>query len=150
MGGFCEDHWNRLRVAVEEEGLGELIAKSGERAATNTQQAVEKGCVTLANFDPLMGAHWAIMKNAMSIVGRAGSPLYLMGDGEEDPVEIPGGEGRTWPRCPLCYLGLAHELTCKDGRCSLPKVDGYAWMIDRAAKEQREKWEALKAEETGA
>lgn len=98
-----------------------------------------------------MAAHWAIVGNATRIIEAAsggGTILYLMGTGPEDDVELPGGEGRTWPRCPLCYLGLAHELTCRDDRCTLPKVDGYAWMIGVAADEQVETWNRLKAEET--
>jgi hypothetical protein len=83
----------------------------------------------------------------MDYVGRAGgNPLYLMmADGPEDPVEGYGDAyaGRTWPRCPLCYLGLAHEVSCTDERCELPKVNGYDWMIDRAADDAAERWRQI-------
>jgi hypothetical protein len=54
-----------------------------------------------------------------------------MTQGEEEPCELPGGEGRTWPKCSLCYLNLAHELTCTG--CDLPKINGFDYMLDRAA-----------------
>lgn len=132
---FCQDHWDRLRAAIEERGLGHLVAADGETAAAQQVAEIERGSQDVTTFDPLMSAHWAIASNALSTIEQAGgAPLYLMTEGPEDPVEgIPGGEGKTWPRCPLCYLGLAHELTCKDERCKLPKQDGYAWMLDRAA-----------------
>lgn len=146
---FCDDHWGRLRAAIEGRGLGHLIAQGGERAALNFSRELAAGKQTIATFDPLMGAHWSIVSNAMKTVERAGgNPLYLMGDGPEDEVEIPGGEGKTWPRCPLCYLGLAHELTCREPQCKLPHVDGYAWMIDRAADDQVAAWRELKEEES--
>lgn len=146
---FCQDHWDRLRQAIEDRGLGDLISKDGELAVKRTARQVEEEDVTVATFDPLIGAFWAIAHNAMSVIESGGhSPLYLMSDGEEDPVELEGGEGKTWPRCPLCYLGLAHELTCAGDGCMLPKVDGFAYMIDKAADEQVEVWEELKAKDS--
>jgi hypothetical protein len=56
----------------------------------------------------------------------------------------------TWPRCPLCYLNLAHELTCTDRRCHLPKVAGYDWMLDRAVKDAVEKADELGVREERA
>lgn len=131
---WCQDHWDRLREAIEARGLGHLVAPDGQTAAAQLADELERG-----DYDPLMDAFWATNSNAARTIERAGgSPLYLSG-GEppddptpEDAVDLPGGEGRTWSRCPLCYLGLAHELTCGAG-CALPRVDGYAWMIDRAA-----------------
>lgn len=138
---FCQDHWDRLRAAIDERGLSHLIAPDGETAVAQIKQELEQG-PSAVTFDPLMSAHWAIVSNAMDTITRAGaSPLYLMTAGPEDPVEGygPAGDGRTWPRCPLCYLNLAHELTCKDPRCTLPKVGGYDWMIERAADDQAQR-----------
>lgn len=104
--------------------------------------------VTPVNFDPLMSAHWAITANVMKQLGPDG--MYLMGggdEGDEDPIDFglyangnatrqrmeAAGVPATWSRCPLCYIGLAHELSCTETRCTLPVVDGYAWMLDRAA-----------------
>jgi hypothetical protein len=132
---FCQDHWDRLREAIDARGLTDLVATSGALAAAQQAAQAERGAADVTTFDPLMSAHWGILSNAMSAIqAGGGAPLYLMaGDQPEDPVDLPGGEGKTWPRCPLCYLGLAHELTCTDERCTLPRVDGYAWMLDRAA-----------------
>jgi hypothetical protein len=144
---FCQDHWDRLRAAIDARGLSALVPETGEQAAANLTAELAHGR-TVDTFDPLMSAMFAIFSNAMDAIARAGgSPLYLMGDGPEDPVEGYGliHAGKTWPRCPLCYLGLAHELTCADLLCKLPRKDGYAWMIDRAADDQVEAWKALGA-----
>src|SRR5436309_507732 len=142
MSQWCQDHWDRLRAKIEERGLNHLIAPSGVIAAEQAKSQLETEEVSPANFDPLMSAFWAIESNAMSIMSGAGvSPLYMLAPPgtPEDPVEGYGAEyeGRTWPRCPLCYLGLAHEVSCTDDRCTLPKVDGYAWMLDRAADDAK-------------
>lgn len=149
---FCDDHWERLRAAIDDRGLGDLVAQSGERAERNLASEIEQG-VSLVNFDPLMSAHWAIVSNAMATIGRAGaSPVYLMAgeDVPEDPIDPTQVShpdrvrGRSWPRCPLCYLNVAHELTCTDSRCELDEVGGYDWMIDRAADEAKTKADALR------
>jgi hypothetical protein len=129
---LCQDHWDRLRAAIDKRGLSHLIAQGGEEAAKRTKQELEQGAGSKETFDPLMFAFFAIGANVMDTISKAGGdPLYLMTPGPEDPVEISGYEERTWPKCGLCYLGLGHEMTCRG--CSMPKVDGYAWMIDRAA-----------------
>lgn len=149
---WCQPHWTGLREAIEARpGLGDLIAADGKRAMENTKRELEGQAVTLATFDPLMSSFWAINSNATRIIGEStgsGAVFYLLGEGDEDvvdPERYPRADGRTWPRCPLCYLGLAHELTC-DG-CEMPKVDGFAWMIDRAADEAVKTLEQLRADE---
>lgn len=135
--------------------MGHLIAHDAARAGSNVERELQDGKPSLATFDPLMGAHWAINGNALQLIGSAlgsATVAYLMqpDDQPEDPVDperYADAGGRTWPRCPLCYVGLAHELTCTDDGCTLPKVDGYAWMIDRAADEQAERWQQLIAAE---
>lgn len=152
---FCEDHWKRLREAIEARGLGDLIASSGATVAQQVAQELEQGEASPTTYEPLMAAHMAILSNAIQTLGavQPASVQYLMQDGETVPEDLvdrerypTAAEGATWPRCPLCYLGLAHELTCSDDRCQLPKVDGYAWMIERAADDQKEAWEKIKAE----
>lgn len=138
---FCQAHWDRLRAAIDERGLSHLVAPDGrvalEQIADQLKRA-ERGEEpdTPVNYDPLMAAHWAIVNNVMSALGP--NALYLMTGGPEDQVEGYGKkyEGRTWPRCPLCYINLAHEVSCKDARCQLPKEDGYDMWIDRAANDQ--------------
>lgn len=138
---FCQDHWDRLRAAIDERGLSHLIASDGrlaiEQLADQLQRAQEgEEPVSPVNYDPLMAAHWSIVNNVMAQLGP--NALYLMSGGPEDPVEGygPKYEGRTWPRCPLCYINLAHEVSCKEENCALSKENGYEWMINRAADDQ--------------
>lgn len=142
----CQTHWDALRAAIDARGLSHLIAPDGETAAAQVASELTDGPMP-TNYDPLMAAHWAVLGNATRVLSEAGSsPLYLMqgDDVPEDPVE--GHEGRTWPRCPLCYLNLAHELSCKDARCTLDQERGYDWMIDRAADDQAARARELRPE----
>ncbi len=131
---FCRDHWDQLRDAIDSRGLSHLIAPDGWTAMEQLGDQLKREQRgeepdTPVNYDPLMAAHWAITNNVMRTLGP--NALYMMSGGPPDPVEgYPGYEGRTWPRCPLCHINLAHEMTCTD---SLPKVNGYDWMIERAA-----------------
>lgn len=142
---FCQDHWDRLRAMIADRGLDGLVARGGEEALRRTMDEIQAGR-SPDNFDPLMSAHWAIVNNASEYIGRAGgNPLYLLADGPEDSVTGygPEHEGRTWPRCPLCYINLVHELTCKGGGCTLPKLGGFDWMLGRAADDARDQWRKL-------
>lgn len=146
---FCQGHWNKLREAIADRGLDGLVARGGAEAVERSASELETG-TTPANFDPLMAAHWAIANNASRLVEQAGgNPLYLLTGGAEDPVTGYGAahEGRTWPRCPLCYINMVHELTCKEGACTLPKLTAFDWMIARAADDARDQWRALSAGE---
>jgi len=79
---FCQPHWNELRKAIDNKGLGHLVASSGE-AAMERVIAEVKGEDTTATYDPLMSAHWMICGQALENGG-----LYLLnGD-----------------YCPLCEL----------------------------------------------
>lgn len=84
---FCESHWDELREKIRERGLYGLVATSGEQAAAQMVSQVQDGA-SKANFDPLMGAHNAIVSNALYV---AGLPLMMQNDDGSD-------------RCPLCYL----------------------------------------------
>lgn len=132
---ICQEHWDALRAKIIERGLEHLIAQGGASAAEKMKEMVEGEAATKENFEPLIDAWGNLGSNVMETISRAkGDPLYLMTPGPEDPVEgYPGYEDRTWPKCGVCYLGLAHEMACKDPRCELPKVNGYDWMLDRAA-----------------
>lgn len=140
---ICERHWAALRQAIDDRGLTSLVAKNGEVAQRQTMEQLRSGGVIEAgNFDPLMMAHWLVINNTLVYMQNAGFPneriLYLFTDGPEAPVtDKPGYESRTWPRCPLCHLNLAHETSCgdHDKGCRLAKVDGYDWMIVRAAED---------------
>lgn len=151
---MCQQHWDRLREKIAERGLAHLIAPDGATAAAQLadqfqRAADERDEATPVNFDPLMGAFMAIGANVMSLLGP--SALYLMTAGPEHPIDFesyPNGDATrsrmallglsmTWPRCGLCYAGIAHELTCTDPRCVLPKVDGYDRWLDRAADDAK-------------
>ncbi len=79
---FCEPHWQELKDAIRARGLWHLVASSSE-AAFERAKAELGGKGTLATYDPLMAAHWAICSRAIELGG-----LYLL-------------EG---PYCPLCEL----------------------------------------------
>lgn len=131
---FCQSHWDRLRQEISDRGLSHLVSGDGAKAVAKMQIELTEGAVTRESFDPLLSALWAITTNVMRLIDRAGNdPLYLMAVGPEDPVAYPGFEGRTWSRCPLCYLNLAHEVSCTDPRCGLDKKAGYDWVMARAA-----------------
>lgn len=139
---FCTEHWNKMRAAVDARGLTPLVSQGEASAVAKMVDQLKEGEQTLDSFDPLMSMHWAIAGNAMEALKRAGAdPLYLMMDGPEDPVDADqAGErfrGRTWPRCPLCYINLAHEITCTDPKCGLDKVSGYDFYIDCAADDAK-------------
>lgn len=157
---FCQDHWDRLRAKIAERGLNSLIALDAEIAVQQLRDRVEKEETTVVNFDPLMYAHWAILSNATETIGKvvgSGAVLYLLSDAPEDPIvfgRYPNGKqvkrrlsaqrvSQSWPRCPLCYMGVHHELTCAESRCNLELVDGFAWYLDKAADEAKEKAKEL-------
>ncbi len=134
---FCIPHWAAIRKAVDDKGLTPFVAKDGKVAVQQMAKQIKDGDVTKATFDPLMTCHWAIINNVMRLIDESGNnPLYLLAGGDEDPVVgFPGYEERTWSRCPLCYINLAHEVSCTNPKCLLDKVSGYDWMIERAAED---------------
>lgn len=138
---ICEAHWVAMRQAIEDRGLSSLVAKDGRTAIGQLEQQLQQGADSRETFDPLMSVHWVCVNNAMRFLDGAGmNPLYLLGGGPEDPVEgYAGYEGRTWPRCPICYLNLAHEVSCRHEKCELDKERGYDWMIERAASDALDK-----------
>lgn len=137
---FCQAHWEKLRSAIDDRKLTPFIAKNGQTAIMQLAKQLD-GDDGKATFDPLMSAHWAITNNVMSFLDHGGlNSLYLMIEGPEDPITgYPGHEGETWPRCPICYINVAHELSCTHPSCKLDKKGGYDWMIVRAADESLER-----------
>lgn len=67
----CQDHWDKLRRAVKDSGMDHLVAQSGEAAAESLVRQL-KGNSDNRDFDPLMGANWAIMAAYTRDVGLAG------------------------------------------------------------------------------
>jgi hypothetical protein len=106
---FCEAHWAALRKAIDDRGLTPLVAPDGVEATRRVVENLKHGD-TPQNFDPLMGAHNAIVSNAMGIAGLA--IMQSNADGS--------------PRCPICFL---NQCAKADGR---PDVTFDSW-IERAA-----------------
>lgn len=138
---FCQEHWDMLKAAIEQRGLSDLIAPDGETAVAQLKSQIETEEPSPTNYDPLMTAMFAISGNAMDAVeAQGGSPIYFLDGGSpEQKIEnAPGYEGRTWPRCPLCHLNLAHEIFCRVPGCTMDKERAYDHWIDRAADDQVE------------
>lgn len=124
---ICQDHWERLKAAIEVRGLGPFIAKNGEDAHQRVRQQIINGGGALHSdgvlavavgddampsvdpdhislddqrkaFEPLLSASWAIMAHALK-----GAGLGLM---------MPNEDGSE--RCPLCHV-TKHPLNPDDG-----------------------------------
>jgi hypothetical protein len=116
---FCLDHWNRLRAAIEQRGLGALVPDSDEKAMSNLQEELSGAPRTIDTYDPLMSAQWAIVTNLVSWFG-----LVALGEG-----------------CPLCHANEAHAMHCTDVNCAV--IDPYDTFIERAVDDQVEVWKSF-------
>lgn len=115
---FCDVHWQKLRAAIDARGLSDYVPANGTEAADKMRDATTRGEFTAANFDPLMGAHNTIVRNALNLAGLA----VLQHDG-----------------CPICYLTEEHARTCTTPNCA---QDFERW-IDYAADGAKELIEQL-------
>lgn len=107
---MCPECWASLKAAIDARGLTQFATKSGEEAVARLVSSDPR-----AGFDPLMGAHNALVANLLSARG-----LALMAE-----------EG-----CPLCTVIASCE--CGEGdACS------YRTWISRAADDQRDAARAL-------
>jgi hypothetical protein len=112
---FCQPHWDALRLAITNRGLGDFMSKDGTEAMTRDMRSLAGKPEVKEHFDPLMGAFWAITNRAMDLLKEIGiSPLALMASDPEHP-EL---------ECPICYLNFIsaeHDKTCNDPACKKPK-----------------------------
>lgn len=122
---MCMDHWNALRAAIDARGLSALVSESGEQAAANLASEMQDG-PSVDNFDPLLGAHNAIMVHALEHGGFG--------------VMQPNADGSE--RCPLCWMNSMHNEHCREPGCIETAV--YDRWIDLAADGQVEDWKALR------
>lgn len=99
---FCTTHWQALRQAVECRGMSHLVAKDGA-AAIQDVAAQFNGTDTLANWDPLMAAHWAIGNRVLQAVG-----LRLIVERE----------------CPLCVVERSGVQQTSNAGAAQQWVDG--------------------------
>ena len=142
---MCQRHWDMLREEIKKQGLMSLVPETSEDEVIKMQRQLEEG-LTIDTFEPLMGAAMIIQTNCMQMLFDMGANMtpYFLTEGPEDPVEGYGEkyEGRTWPKCALCYVNLAHEVSC--GGCDLETVNGYDFFIEKAAEGQKQAWENMK------
>lgn len=135
---FCADHWSQLQAAIKSRGLDALVAESGEQAARNLQSEAAEG-TTIDNFDPLMGAHNAIVTRAMNEIGKkyTQNPMMVFADEAEHPE---------WA-CPICALNWCHDehnRLCKQENCDWPKeFDWAAEMCNGSADLMLKQWQDL-------
>lgn len=116
---FCADHWARLRAALDARGLSAFIATSGADAVR--KMAADPTEVPAAQaFDPLVGCSVHIIGYLLEIMAKA------MGPDGVSALLASGG-------CVLCLINEAHQHGCQDDDCTLDKVHGYDWTIDRSA-----------------
>lgn len=116
---FCMPHWDAIRAAIKDRGLYALVPDSGEKAMTSMASQMQDG-PSIDNFDPLMGAHWAIVGNLAT-----NHPQILVIDG-----------------CPLCYANTNHALGCTDPTCTTRDAYYDGW-IGKAADDQVAYWKEL-------
>lgn len=115
---FCTDHWQKLRDEVARQGMESLVPTSGAEAMAKLASDLEAGA-SRVSFDPLMGAHNAIVANAMRYVG-----LELL---------LPNEDGTD--RCPFCFLQVKHVEACKEPACEWTYEKSW---IPGSVNEQRE------------
>lgn len=123
---MCADHWASLRAAIDAAGLGALVAENGEDATRRLAESSRNG-TTIDTFEPLLGAHNAILSNALALAG-----LQIMHPNED------GTE-----RCPLCFLNQMHALHCKDSGCAGPESNPFDEWIDNATEDMVKEWKAF-------
>jgi hypothetical protein len=135
---FCPTHWTALREAIDARGLTALVAESGEQAGRNMAQEISDGS-RVDNFDPLMGAHNAIVAQAMdAIKGRyTQNPMMIFADEDEHPE---------WA-CPICALNWCHEehaRLCAQEGCNWPETfDWTDGMVNGAADYMLATWKGM-------
>jgi hypothetical protein len=124
---FCIPHWEALKKAITVRGLNDLVPVSGEEAMKREVSHMEGQKITRANFDPLMGAHWTLVNNAMEYIQKVGgNPLALMVQNPDHPEH----------ECPICYLNFLsdeHDRLCLDPNCPKEKGLRFEHWIDKAA-----------------
>lgn len=123
---FCDTHWTMLKAKVDEYGLTQFIAKSGEEAHAKLASQLSAEGGTRDTFDPLLGAHNAIISVAINQTG-----LELLVVNIVDGVEQH--------HCPLCYLNQKHTVHCTEPDCKF----SYDVWIDHAVKDMVEEAKKL-------
>jgi len=113
---FCKPHWDKLQEMISYHGLGSLVSKDGITAAKRAEAA--KDGLTVANFDPLMGAHNRLIHEFI----RVGGPGIIAQDD-----------------CPVCLGNHTHKENCIQPCCTF----SYDAWIEKAAEEMKQVWDEL-------
>lgn len=82
---ICQEHWDAIRKALDERGIGHLGAKNAQEAVAAIVTELE-GRGDENDFDPLMGCNNMIFAKGLEVLG-----IGLMAPKED------GGQ-----RCPIC------------------------------------------------
>lgn len=90
---ICQTHWDELRAAIKSRGLDHLVARSGAEAVASLKRQVEGEADPQEDFDPLMGANFAIWR-------------AFLRDG--------GIAALTYPGCCLCRVNEQEEGLATD------------------------------------
>ena len=114
---FCERHWGMLHKEVEDKGLTQFVAPTGEEAFKRMTADLDNKEFTRSTFDPLMGAHNAIMSNVLGAVG-----LGIFNETED------------LQHCPLCFAQTEHDDNCQMSGCN-QNFDNW---IKKAVEDQME------------
>lgn len=136
---FCQPHWDALRKAITNRGLGDFVSKDGTEAMQREVRHLDKP-PEKEHFDPLMGAHWAICNRAMETLSQIGAnPLMLMASDPEHPE---------W-ECPICclnWLSAEHDKTCIEPTCQKKKGQTFDDWIESVADHMKKTVEEMPAE----
>ncbi len=116
---FCQDHWDKLKDAVDARGLSAFVADDGSAVIDRVVAESESG-PSKTTFEPLMAAHMAIVSNVLRIAG-----LEAMANNEDGT-----------DRCPLCFIIAG----CN---CGQGDACPFLTFIDRAADDQLEAAKSL-------
>lgn len=84
---ICQKHWQALRKAIEDRGMGHLGAKDPQQAVVAITTELE-GRGAENDLDPLMGCNWMIFSKALSACG----------------LEILGLKTDGTHYCPICEV----------------------------------------------
>lgn len=122
---FCTTHWESLRQAITDRGLDRFVSPDGEELARRLADE-SQGNPERSNFDPLMGAHNAILSNALRIVGV--------------DIIMPSHDGSH--RCPLCFVGEQEALAVMEYGRENVALRTDSW-IDRATIDMLDQAKAL-------
>lgn len=134
---FCDEHWERLKDAIRQVRLWSLVAESGEEGTRRMRSWVSEG-LTVDNFDPLIGAYYAIFAGAMTTIS---------GTYKHDPLVVMADPEHPERSCPICALVWCHEehvRLCSQADCDFPKE--YDWatnVLSAAADGALDQWRQL-------